>query len=79
MPRRDEFVTDVRRHVRAIWDNLNALEALQIEWTALDYGNTLGTIEGLTAAEVGPCVHATPDAIRALLATGHATNLAKLL
>jgi len=79
MTRKDEFVADARRHVRQLWDGLRALQALQAEWNALDYGNTLGTVDGLTASEVGPAVFAAPDAIDALLITGHGTNLAKLL
>jgi hypothetical protein len=79
MPRKEEFVADARRYARAIWDNLNALQALQAEWNALDYGNTLGTHEGLVPTDVGSVVFDTATALRATLAAGHATNLAKLL
>lgn len=48
-------------------------------WTNRGRYNTLGTQDGLAPADVGACVFATADALRALLATGHATNLAKLL
>jgi hypothetical protein len=77
--RKEEFVSDARRMARAIWDNLNALESLQAEWNALDYINTLGTHDGLAPADVGSVVFDTATALRATLAAGHATNLAKLL
>jgi hypothetical protein len=78
--RHAEFVADARRYSRAIWDNLNQLAALQREWNALDYGSTLvAPTGGPTATEVGSVVFATADAIEDLLATGHATNMAKLL
>lgn len=78
--RHEEFVNDARRMSRAIWENLNGLLALQREWNALDYGSTLVAPQGgPTAAEVGSVVFATADAIEDLLATGHATNMAKLL
>lgn len=77
--RKAEYVVDVQRMTRAIWDNLNALQALQAEWVALDYGTTLGTHEDLLPAEVGAVVFDTANALRATLASGHATNMAKLL
>lgn len=81
--RQQDYITIVRQHNLAIWNGINALEALQPEWQALDYGNTLadgnGDNAGVTSAEVGAVVFATTDALRALLATGHATNMAKLL
>jgi hypothetical protein len=79
MTRSDEFAADARRYARAIWDNLNMLQSLQAEWNALDYGNTLGTQDGLLPADVGAVVFDTANALRATLAQGHATNLAKLL
>lgn len=77
--RKEEFVADARRHVRSIWDALNALEAMQREWNALDYGNTLGTHDGLLPLEVGAVVFDTANALRTTLNAGHATNMAKLL
>ena len=81
--RTDEYIRQARYHAKAIWDALNALEGMQKEWNALDYGNTMqdgsGDNEGYTSQEVGAVVFATADAMRALLNTGHATNLAKLL
>lgn len=79
MPRKAEFVADAKRHTRAIWDSLNALQSLQAEATALDYATTLGTQDGLESADVIAVVFTTADALRALLNTGHATNMAKLL
>lgn len=81
--RGQDYITIARQYNKQIWDALNALEGLQPEWQALDYGSTLpdgeGENAGITGAEVGSVVFATTDAIRALLDTGHATNMAKLL
>lgn len=81
--RADEFYTIARIHAR----NIMAAEAwfrgqAQIEWNALDYGNTLpnGTAQnaGLVAADVGAVVFQTADAIKVVFDAGHATNLSKL-
>lgn len=81
--RAQDYITLVRNYNRAIWDNLNALEAMQNEWNALDYGTTLddgeGQNEGITKTEVGAVVFASADALRTALAGGVATNMAKLL
>lgn len=80
MARHEEFVTDARRYSRMIWEGVNALAALQREWNALDYGTTMPVeVGGVARADVGAVVFATTDAIEDLLATGHATNMAKLL
>jgi len=68
-----------------LWDALNDLKALQREWTALDYMNTLsedafqGENAGLDASAIAAIVFTTTDALLALLDTGHGTNLARLL
>lgn len=77
--RKEEFVADARRHARNLWEAVNALKGLQKEWNALDYGNVLGDASGAPAADVGAVVFATTDAVEGLLASGHATNLCKLL
>jgi len=81
--RQQDFYTLARNHSKAIWDGINALVALQREWNALDYGNTLepgaGANDGLTDTEVGAVVFDTANAMVAVLAAGHATNMAKLL
>lgn len=79
MSRKEEFVSDVRRDARIIWEALGRLRGYQREWNALDYGATLGDTSGAPAADVGAVVFATVDAFDGLLAQGHATNLAKLL
>lgn len=83
MNRQVEFINEARAHAQAIWNAVLALEALQSEHNALDYGNTLtdgvGQNDGVTRAEVGSVVFDTADAIRAVFNAGHATNLAKLL
>lgn len=85
MSRQSDFVTLARQEARRLWEALNALEALQKEWNALDYGNTLGAEAfagenaALNAAQVGAVVFDTANAIRAVLSAGHATNMARLL
>ena len=81
--REQDFYTLVKQHNQAIWDGINALVALQREWNALDYGNTLDAGEGenvpLTRTEIGAVVFDTANAFVTVLNVGHATNMAKLL
>jgi len=83
MARGQDFITLARQHNKAIWDGINALVAMQREWQALDYGNTLPDGEGAnseyTADEIGAVVFDTANAFVAVLAAGHATNMSKLL
>lgn len=83
MARGSDFITLARQHNKNIWDGINALVALQREWNALDYGNTLPDGDGAnseyTADEVGAVVFDTANAFVAVLGAGHATNMAKLL
>lgn len=85
MSRQSDFVTLARQEARRLWEALNALEALQKEWNALDYGNTLGAEafagqnDHLNALQVGAVVFDTAAAIRAQFDAGHATNVARLL
>jgi len=83
MSREQDFITEARQHNKQIWDGINALVALQREWNAMDFGNTLdageGANEGIEAAEVGAVVFDTANALVGVLAAGHATNMAKLL
>ena len=83
MAREQDFITLARQHNKAIWDAINELVGLQREWNALDYGNTLepgaGANDGLTKTEIGAVVFDTTNATLAVLASGHATNMAKLL
>lgn len=83
MAREQDFITLARQQNKAIWDGINALVAMQREWNALDYGNTLEDGEGgnadYTAAEIGAVVFDTANAFVAVLGQGHATNMAKLL
>ena len=78
------FITEVRQNAKALWDAYHKLKALQVEWSALDYGTTLdagtGPNAGIPAADVGAVVFATTDELTLrIFGTGHATNLAKLL
>lgn len=80
----DEYITLVRGLASQLWDTMIRLRALQAQWNALDYSNTLlnftGNNEGLVAADIGAAVFATADELKLrILDTGHATNLSKLL
>lgn len=81
--RHQDYISIVRSANKAIWDGINTLVALQREWNALDYGNTLpageGANEGVSRAEVGSVTFDTANALVAVLAAGHATNMAHLL
>jgi hypothetical protein len=83
MARGSDYITEARQATRKLWDAVNALKALQLEYNALDYGNTLadgvGENEGYTKAEVGSVVFDTTEAILTLFGQGHSTNVAKLL
>ena len=83
MGRQQDFITEARQANQAIWDGINALVALQREWNALDYGNTLadgeGANAGYTKTEVGSVVFDTANAMVGVLGAGHATNMANLL
>ena len=84
MARGQDYITEARAANKAAWNAINTLVAMQREWNALDYGNTLpdgeGGNDGVTAAEVGAVVFDTANAmVTNVLATGHATNMACLL
>jgi len=57
MARGQDFITLARQHNKAIWDGINALVAMQREWQALDYGNTLP--DGCLLYTLRP--HETPE------------------
>lgn len=81
--RNSEYYDKVRQANKALWNAINDLQELQRQWNALDYSNTLtdgvGTNEGLTKTEIGAVVFDTANAMKAVLDSGHATNMAKLL
>ena len=81
--RHQDYISTVRAANKAIWDGINTLVALQREWNALDYGNTLpageGANEGVSRAEVGSVTFDTANALVAVLGAWHATNMAQLL
>ena len=83
MSRQSDYISEARAANRQVWEGINTLKALQREYNALDYGNTLpdgsGENEGISKAEVGAVIFDTANALVALLDTGHATNMAKLL
>lgn len=81
--RHQDYISTVRAANKAIWDGINTLVSAQREWNALDYGNTLpageGANEGVPRQEVGSVTFDTANALVAVLAAGHATNMANLL
>lgn len=81
--RAQDYISIARQNNRQLWDALNNLVALQREYNALDYGNTLpdgeGDNTGITPQEVGAVVFDTANALVTVLNAGHATNMAKLL
>lgn len=83
MARNQDYITLARNANRQVWDGINALVALQREYNAMDFGNTLpdgaGANAGITKAQVGAVVFDTANAFAAVLAAGHATNMARLL
>ena len=84
--RQEDYISLVREANRKIWEGINTLVGLQREWNALDYNGTPGLAtptegenEGITKADVGAVTFDTANALVALLATGYATNMAKIL
>lgn len=79
MSRQSDYITHVRAANKAIWDGINTLFALQREWNALDYGNTLSTGEGentgIDAADVGAVAYAPDEAATMTTAEKAATFL----
>lgn len=39
MARKSDYITEARQNARQLWDAVNNLKALQLEWNSLDYGN----------------------------------------
>jgi hypothetical protein len=86
MSRDQQFISEMRAAVRAIWNGINTLKSGQREWNAKDYLNNLeagdGEHAGLAPADIGACVFDTTNQIEAAITganAGHSTNLAKLL
>lgn len=81
--RDQEYINLARAYTKQTWEGILGMLALQAEWNALDYLNTLenGTGEnaGITAAEVGAVLFDTANALEAVLLAGSATNMSKLL
>lgn len=74
-----DYIEAVKNANRDIWEGINHLVNLQRQWNALDYGNTLSETDGVTASQLGSVVFDTANALVAVLNSGHATNMAKLL
>jgi hypothetical protein len=83
MARDNDFITEVRALDKQLWDAVHGLKQKQAEYTAKDYGNSLddgtGANVGYNKVAIGSVVFDTTDAILALFAQGHGTNVANLL
>lgn len=82
--REQDFISEARTHAQVVYNGINALLALQVEWNALNYGANLDDGTGdnaeITAAQVGAVVFDTANELKLrILDTGHAANLAALL
>lgn len=82
--RDEEYVRIARQKAIQLWNAYQDLKAMQDEWNAQDYGNTLtidpdGNNADIAPADVGAVVFATADAIKVVMDAGHATNVTKLL
>lgn len=81
--RDQDYYGAVRDNARALWNALNELQALQAEWNAGDYGNTLadgsGPNQSLVAADLGAVIFDGANALRVVMGTGVATSFTKIL
>lgn len=82
--RKSDYKSETRDAARRLWDAYNDLLGLQAEWTAQDYGASLGTDDdgehtGIPPATFGSVVFDTANAIKALMDGGHATNVTNIL
>jgi len=83
--RQKQYYIDTIIANRKIWQGINELQALKKEGDAMDLGNTLPDgeqdidLEHVTAAQLLSVVYSTSDALQAVLNSGHATNMARLL
>lgn len=77
------YITKARQLAQQVWNGITALQDMQLQWNAGDYGNNLeagiNANEGITKAQVGAVVFDTADALYAVLNSGHGGNLEKLL
>jgi hypothetical protein len=78
------FINAARQSATDYWTAQRELIALQAEWNALAYGDTLtdadftGDNEGLTAANIGSVVFDTANAMQVVFNAGNATNIARI-
>lgn len=85
MSRKNDYVAETRSEVRQLVAALDRLRSKQIEWNANNYGETLtdddliGVADGLHPSDIGAVIFDTVDALDAVLESGHASNLYRLL
>lgn len=86
MPRKSDFVAEIRQNTTDMIDAYNRLRANLREYVALDYGNTnpitpedlQGSSEGAEPQDIANLLGTTVPAIEAFLAQGHSTNMYKM-
>ena len=78
-----DFIRNVRIQTNVLLDSIEELDALRAEWDARGMSTELlpehflSNDEGLTPEDIA-AIFTSHAAIKALLATGHATNLYKV-
>lgn len=82
--RQIQYIAEARQAARNFWNAYHTLIAMQTEWNALDYANTLadgtGDNAGITHAEMGAAIFDTANEVKLrIFDTAFKTNLAKLL
>lgn len=81
--RQSDYISEARKLNKQLWTAWLGLLALQPEWNAEDYGNTLADgidgNAGITGAQIGAVVFATANAIKTVMDAGNATNIANIL
>lgn len=82
--RQSGYISLARQRTRDFWNAYQALRAMQDEWHANDFTNTLITFEGenaeLVNTDISAVIFDTMDEVKAsIFDTAHKTNLAKLL
>lgn len=81
---KDNYYSEARTAVEQFWNAYHKLIAMQTQWNALDYLNTLGDGEndhaGITVAALGSAIFDTTNEVKLrIFDTAHKTNYAKLL
>jgi len=83
MNREDQYILDVQKATRDVWNGINTLMMLQREWVFRDFTNNLEAQITLTThptvANLSAVVNTTANALNDLMAAGHGSNITKVL